>query len=107
MMMKYSLFGCQGCSTDCLSTMNSTRLDCRLNQSMSSTECPAQRCAGDRQIGNTSTSGCETTTCDYAGYTNSSANRFQILATLTTNKTILCNSKYQVVVAVYIVLLSI
>lgn len=78
--------GCVLCSCNA----DTYQLDCKLNQS-SSSACPAERCAGDRQIGNATTSGCEITTCDYAGYTNSSAKGFDILAAITTNKT-MCNN---------------
>ncbi|XP_010943930.1 chitin elicitor-binding protein [Elaeis guineensis] len=78
--------GCIFCSCNA----DTYQLDCKLNQSMSSA-CPVDRCAGDRQLGNTSTSGCEVTTCDYAGYTNSSAKGFDIHTVLTTNKT-MCNN---------------
>ncbi|XP_008775403.1 chitin elicitor-binding protein-like [Phoenix dactylifera] len=72
-----------GCNND------TDQLDCKLNQSMSSA-CPAERCARDQKIGNSSTSGCEITACDYAGYANSSASGFEILAVNTTKN--ICNS---------------
>lgn len=59
------------------------RLDCQPTQGLSSSFCPAAKC-GDMFLGNTSsTSSCESRTCSYAGYTNSTS--FAILANVTTS----------------------
>ncbi|XP_062198529.1 chitin elicitor-binding protein-like [Phragmites australis] len=71
-----------GCSS------STWQLDCQPTQGISSSFCPAAKC-GDMFLGNTSsTSSCESRTCSYAGYTNSTS--FAILANLTTSN--VCNA---------------
>ncbi|KAG8057653.1 hypothetical protein GUJ93_ZPchr0002g23071 [Zizania palustris] len=68
-----------GCSS------STWQLDCQPTQGISSSLCPSAKC-GDMFLGNTTTSptsSCESTTCSYAGYTNSTS--FAILANLTTS----------------------
>ncbi|XP_066399879.1 chitin elicitor-binding protein-like [Miscanthus floridulus] len=66
-----------GCSS------STWQLDCQPTQGLSSSFCPAAKC-GDMFLGNTSsTSSCESRTCSYAGYTNSTT--FAILANVTTS----------------------
>ncbi|WVZ65769.1 hypothetical protein U9M48_015081 [Paspalum notatum var. saurae] len=66
-----------GCSS------STWQLDCQPTQGLSSSFCPTAKC-GDMFLGNTSsTSSCESRTCSYAGYTNSTS--FAILANITTS----------------------
>ncbi|PQQ11309.1 lysM domain-containing GPI-anchored protein 2 [Prunus yedoensis var. nudiflora] len=66
----------------CSSASNWT-LQCEPS-TVNSTGCPAMQCQGSSQLflGNTTTSGCDQTTCTYAGY-----NKTNVLTTLTTQST--------------------
>ncbi|CAN6218619.1 unnamed protein product [Urochloa humidicola] len=71
-----------GCSS------STWQLDCQATQGLSSSFCPAAKC-GDMFLGNmSSTSSCESKTCSYAGYTNTTS--FAILANITTSN--VCNA---------------
>ncbi|XP_039824168.1 chitin elicitor-binding protein-like [Panicum virgatum] len=71
-----------GCSS------STWQLDCQPAQGLSSSFCPTAKC-GDMFLGNTSsTSSCESRTCSYAGYTNSTS--FAILTNITTSN--VCNA---------------
>ncbi|KAJ6849535.1 chitin elicitor-binding protein-like [Iris pallida] len=68
------------------SSSSKYQLSCNPIQSLNSTVCPVTKC-GDLYIGNSTTSGCDQTTCAYEGYTNSTG--LKILSGLTTQST--CN----------------
>ncbi|KAH7690258.1 LysM domain-containing protein [Dioscorea alata] len=61
---------------------SSFRLRCNLQPNGNTSVCPAAEKCGNLEFGKSSSSGCENTTCDYAGYTNSTG-----LSILTTNYT--------------------
>lgn len=66
------------------------RLACQPTQGLGSSFCPAAKC-GDMFLGNSSsTSSCESRTCSYAGYTNSTS--FAILTNVTTSN--VCNGEH-------------
>ncbi|KAM0949748.1 putative LysM domain-containing protein [Dioscorea sansibarensis] len=69
--------GCVLCS--CTSSF---RLSCNILPNRNTSVCPAAPKCGNLEFGKSSFSGCENTTCDYAGYTNSTG-----LSILTTNYT--------------------
>lgn len=63
------------------------QLSCNPVQGLNSTVCPVTKCSGDLYIGNSTTSGCDQTTCSYEGYTNSTG--LKIMSRLTNQST--CN----------------
>ncbi|KAG6500666.1 chitin elicitor-binding protein-like [Zingiber officinale] len=72
----------------CSCSSSSWELDCHPTRGISSSVCPVATC-GNLSLGNSSSStACESTTCNYAGYTNST--NFDILTSLTTQS--LCDS---------------
>ncbi|KAG6491103.1 chitin elicitor-binding protein-like [Zingiber officinale] len=71
----------------CSCSSSSWELDCHPTQGISSSVCPVATCQA-LSLGNSSSAVCGSTTCAYAGYTNTSS--FRILTNLTTQS--LCNT---------------
>ncbi|XP_072962637.1 chitin elicitor-binding protein [Typha angustifolia] len=69
----------------CSCSSSSYQLNCSLNQAKNSSICNAPKCRGNLSLGDTSTSGCEVTTCAYTGYTNTTG--LNILSMAVTNQT--------------------
>ncbi|VVA30043.1 PREDICTED: lysM domain-containing GPI-anchored [Prunus dulcis] len=78
------VFTANNCVKCQCSSANNWTLQCEPS-TVNSTGCPAMQCQGSSQLflGNTTTSGCDQTTCTYAGYTN----KTDILITLATQST--------------------
>ncbi|RWW52623.1 hypothetical protein BHE74_00040944 [Ensete ventricosum] len=78
-------------TTHSSSSLMAIRLECHPTKGLSSSACPAATC-GDVVLGNSSSSTeCESKTCVYGGYTNTTAASFNILTNLTTQS--LCDGK--------------
>ncbi|XP_078165480.1 LRR receptor kinase BAK1-like [Carex rostrata] len=81
-------FTANGC-VKCSCSSSTYMLDCSLASNRNNT-CPVATCSGNLTLGETSTTGCDTITCAYSGYTNISS--LKIFTTSTTKQSSSCKN---------------